>query len=259
MAALWGIAAACPPALLLAYTLGARGARLRAATAAALTLGATAALAALTAAIVLAPPVFDYGAVLGKAYLFYDAQKSGPLGPGNRVPWRGDSAMHDAGPRGADLVGGFYDAGDHIKASMSIGVSASLLAWGLLEFPAAHDAAGQTDIAAGHIRHAAEYLLKCHTKDEEFVGQVREDWRVGRGVEEERERSNTTITHTLPPHHHHHPTGRRLQDRPRLLGPPRGHGRHGHGPPLPGHQRDTPGERPGGPRRGRAGGRVQSV
>jgi len=171
--ALWGAASALPPALLLLYALGVRGAGARRACAAALALAALAGGGALLAAHRLAPADYDYGAVLGKAYLFYDAQKSGPLGgAANRVPWRGDSAMHDSGPRGADLVGGFYDAGDHIKASMSIGVSASLLAWGLLEFPAGHAAAGQAGVAAGHVRHAAEYLLKCHTKDEEFVAQV---------------------------------------------------------------------------------------
>ena len=249
--ALWGAASALPPALLLLYALGVRGAGARRACAAALALAALAGGGALLAAHRLAPADYDYGAVLGKAYLFYDAQKSGPLGgAANRVPWRGDSAMHDSGPRGADLVGGFYDAGDHIKASMSIGVSASLLAWGLLEFPAGHAAAGQAGVAAGHVRHAAEYLLKCHTKDEEFVAQVGGTGGGGGGGRAAR-RGPTT----LPPR----PPGRRLQGRPRLLGPPRGHGRPGHGAPALRAQRDAPGQRFGGPSRGRARGRGQSV
>jgi hypothetical protein len=43
--------------------------------------------------------------------LFYDAQRSGKLPPDNRVAWRGDSALQDASPSGADLSGGWYDAG----------------------------------------------------------------------------------------------------------------------------------------------------
>ena len=191
----WGLLGAIPAVLLLAYAAGwGRGKaapgndnlfvpdpRLRRACAAAAVAAALLSAAALAATTVLSPPTYDYGEVLSKAYLFFDAQKSGPLTlgeeggwgiPANRVPWRGDSAMKDSGPRGADLVGGFYDAGDHLKASISIGVSASLLAWGLLEFPEAHKQSKQADVAAAHVRHAAEYLLKCHTADEEFVGQV---------------------------------------------------------------------------------------
>lgn len=195
VAVCWGLVGAIPAALLLAYAAGwGRGKagssednvfvpdpRLRRACAAASVAAVLLSAAALTATSVLSPPTFDYGDVLSKAYLFFDAQKSGPLSlgeeggwgiPTNRVPWRGDSAMKDSGPKGVDLVGGFYDAGDHLKASMSIGVSASLLAWGLLEFPEAHEQSKQAEIAAAHVRHAAEYLLKCHTRDEEFVGQV---------------------------------------------------------------------------------------
>jgi len=197
VAVCWGLVGALPAVLLLAYAAGwGRGKpspnsgdgtcvpdppRLRRACAAASLAAVLLSVAALATTSVLSPPTFDYGEVLSRAYLFFDAQKSGPLTlgeeggwgiPENRVAWRGDSAMRDVGPRGIDLVGGFYDAGDHLKASISIGVSASLLAWGLLEFPEAHKESKQADIAAAHVRHAAEYLLKCHTGDEEFVGQV---------------------------------------------------------------------------------------
>ena len=54
---------------------------------------------------------YNYGEVLGLSMLFYDAQRSGKLPPDNRVAWRGDSALQDASPSGADLSGGWYDAG----------------------------------------------------------------------------------------------------------------------------------------------------
>ena len=56
---------------------------------------------------------YDYDEVLHKSLLFYEAQRSGALPSGNRIPYRGDSAMGDAkdGYTGAqiDLTGGYYD------------------------------------------------------------------------------------------------------------------------------------------------------
>ena len=56
-------------------------------------------------------PEYNYGEVLGLSMLFYEAQRSGKLPADNRVAWRGDSALHDASSTGADLSGGWYDAG----------------------------------------------------------------------------------------------------------------------------------------------------
>ena len=52
---------------------------------------------------------YDYEEVLHKSILFYEAQRSGVLPPNNRIPWRGDSAVHDSSPSGRDLSGGWYD------------------------------------------------------------------------------------------------------------------------------------------------------
>lgn len=49
--------------------------------------------------------------VLHHSYEFYEAQRSGALPPGSGPAWRGDSALADAAPNGAPLVGGWYDAG----------------------------------------------------------------------------------------------------------------------------------------------------
>ena len=46
---------------------------------------------------------YDYAAVLENSLLFYEAQRSGPLPPEQRVEWRGDSALDDSPP------GGYYD------------------------------------------------------------------------------------------------------------------------------------------------------
>ena len=56
-------------------------------------------------------PEYDYGQVLGLSWKFYEAQRSGKLPANNSIPWRGDSALGDKAPDGADVTGGWYDAG----------------------------------------------------------------------------------------------------------------------------------------------------
>jgi len=50
------------------------------------------------------------------------------------VNWRGNSALTDGSDRGIDLTGGWYDAGDHVKFGFPMASSATMLAWGLLEY-----------------------------------------------------------------------------------------------------------------------------
>ena len=49
--------------------------------------------------------------MLGLSWKFYEAQRSGKLPANNSIPWRGDSALGDKAPDGADVTGGWYDAG----------------------------------------------------------------------------------------------------------------------------------------------------
>src|SRR5215213_7612657 len=76
---------------------------------------------------------FNYAEALQKAIFFYDEQRSGRLPAGNRVSWRGDSAVNDGRDVGLDLSGGFYDAGDHVKFGLPFGFSMTMLAWGAVE------------------------------------------------------------------------------------------------------------------------------
>jgi hypothetical protein len=68
-------------------------------------------------------PNTQWSNVLGNSLWFYDAQRSGKLDQGtygNRVSWRNDSALQDGSDWGLDLTGGWYDAGDYIKATFPL-------------------------------------------------------------------------------------------------------------------------------------------
>ncbi|WP_432214998.1 glycoside hydrolase family 9 protein, partial [Salmonella enterica] len=79
------------------------------------------------------------------SYLFYEAQRSGPLPSDQRVTWRWDSALGDGSDVGHDLTGGYYDAGDHVKFGFPMAFTATVLAWGLIDFYDGQNAAGQLD------------------------------------------------------------------------------------------------------------------
>ncbi|XP_071510732.1 uncharacterized protein [Diadema antillarum] len=117
-------------------------------------------------------PIFDYDEVLRKSILFYETQRSGFLPADNRIPFRGDSATNDRGNNGEDLTGGWYDAGDTVKFGLPMAQSATLLAWGLLEYEQAYVQSGEYANALDSIRWATDYFLKCHVSANEFYGQV---------------------------------------------------------------------------------------
>ena len=120
---------------------------------------------------------YNYGQVLRLSILFYEAQRSGKLPSENRVEWRKDSALDDKGENGEDLTGGWYDAGDYVKFGFPMASSATVLAWGLVEYKKAYEAAGQYDQMLNSIKWATDYFIKAHTEKEEFYGQVRRDSR----------------------------------------------------------------------------------
>ncbi|KAL3861575.1 hypothetical protein ACJMK2_007601 [Sinanodonta woodiana] len=115
---------------------------------------------------------YNYAEVLEKSILFYEAQRSGKLPANNRIPWRGDSALHDQGDNGVDLTGGWYDAGDHVKFGLPMAYSVTMLAWGLLEWKQAYEQSGQLQYMLDSIKWPLDYLLKCHTAEHELYVQV---------------------------------------------------------------------------------------
>ena len=85
------------------------------------------------------PAKYDYASVLAESLLFYEAERSGKLPADNRVAWRGDRALGD------EVVGGYYDAGDHVKFGFPMAATATVLAWGGINFQEGYSRAGQLD------------------------------------------------------------------------------------------------------------------
>ena len=115
---------------------------------------------------------FNYGEALQKSLFFYEAQRSGDLPADYRVSWRGDSAMRDGADVGVDLTGGYYDAGDHVKFTLPMTSSMTLLAWGLVQYPDAYARSGQLDRVREAVRWGTDWLVKAHPSPNVFYGQV---------------------------------------------------------------------------------------
>src|SRR3954469_21314738 len=115
---------------------------------------------------------FNYGEALQKSLFFYEAQRSGDLPATNHVNWRGDSGMNDGSDVGKDLTGGWYDAGDHVKFGLPMAASATMLAWGIVEYRDAYVQTGQLNNALEQLKWATDYFIKAHTATNELYGQV---------------------------------------------------------------------------------------
>jgi len=115
---------------------------------------------------------FNYGEALQKSLMFYEFQRSGELPEDKRDNWRGDSALTDGADVGADLTGGWFDAGDHVKFNLPMAYTVSMLAWSMYENKDAYQKSGQLKYAMDNIRWAADYLKRCHIGPNKYAFQV---------------------------------------------------------------------------------------
>lgn len=115
---------------------------------------------------------YDLNEVLHKSILFYEAQRAGKLPENNRVPWRGDSVLTDGCDIGVDLSGGWFDAGDHVKYTFPAAFTATMLAWSILDFEDAYQAANELENALDQVRWKLEWLLAAHLSPNELVVMV---------------------------------------------------------------------------------------
>ena len=71
-----------------------------------------------------------------------------------------------------DLVGGYYDAGDHIKFGFPMAFAMTMLSWSVIEFEREIAACNQLEHAVDAIRWGTDYLIKAHTQSNTLWGQV---------------------------------------------------------------------------------------
>ncbi len=101
----------------------------------------------------------NYAEALQMSLYFYECQQAGPLPEWNRVEWRGDSTTDDA------VTGGWYDAGDHVKFNLPMAYSASMIAWGLYQYPDGLESIGQMDTYVNNLSFVLDYLAACDLGD----------------------------------------------------------------------------------------------
>lgn len=109
--------------------------------------------------IVSAAGSYNYAEALQKAIYFYECQQAGPLPEWNRVEWRGDATMND------EVLGGWYDAGDHVKFNLPMAYSAAMLGWALYEYGDDIEASGQRLHLERNLAFALDYLVACDRGD----------------------------------------------------------------------------------------------
>ncbi len=144
-----------------------------------------------------ATPHYSLPLGLQQSLYFYDAQKSGPARTGNDQPlsWRDDDDPTDScvplqpmsntgasntggtnlsasfiaanksvlDPNGTgclNLSGGFHDAGDTVKFGLPQTYAASVLGWGMYEFPQAYTATSSWNHAMDEMKWFSDYFLR---------------------------------------------------------------------------------------------------
>ncbi|KAH6820295.1 glycosyl hydrolase 9B18 [Perilla frutescens var. hirtella] len=113
----------------------------------------------------------DYADALSKSILFFEGQRSGYLPPDQRLAWRDHSGLGDGWEVGADLTGGYYDAGDNVKFNFPMAFTTTMLAWSVIEFG---DRMPPSELrnALTAIRWSTDYLLKSVSQPNRIFVQV---------------------------------------------------------------------------------------
>lgn len=114
---------------------------------------------------------YNYAEALQKSMFFYEVQQSGKLPEWNSVPWREDSMIDEDGNETDVVTGGWFDAGDHFKFNLTNAYSASLMAWGYIQYKDAVDKAGLGESYRNNIQWAMDFVLGCD-KGDKVVGTI---------------------------------------------------------------------------------------
>jgi len=103
---------------------------------------------------------YNYAEALQKSMFFYEAQQSGVLPEWNSVSWRADSMVDEAGNETDVVPGGWFDAGDHLKFSLTNAYTASVLSWGLIEYGDAVKKVGLYDLYTKNLKWGLDFAIR---------------------------------------------------------------------------------------------------
>ncbi|MGN0591790.1 MAG: glycoside hydrolase family 9 protein, partial [Ruminococcus sp.] len=125
-------------------------------------LGVTGMTSGIATGSVSAEPnsAYNYGEALQKSMFFYEVQQCGVLPEWNEVQWRDDCMTNDYIP------GGWFDAGDHLKFTLTNAYAATMLGWGLLQYPDGVEATGQMEMYKNNLAFVCDYIAACDLGDE---------------------------------------------------------------------------------------------
>lgn len=71
-----------------------------------------------------------------------------------------------------DLVGGYYDAGDHVKFGLPMAFTITMLSWSVIEYRREIEAAGELEHALEAIKWGTDYFIKAHTSPNVLWAEV---------------------------------------------------------------------------------------
>lgn len=103
---------------------------------------------------------YNYGEALQKSMFFYEVQQCGVLPDWNKVSWRADCMTNDPTP------GGWFDAGDHLKFTLTNAYAATLLAWGLLDYGEGVKSVDEYEEYKLNLGWGLDYLVQCDLGDQ---------------------------------------------------------------------------------------------
>ena len=103
---------------------------------------------------------YNYGEALQKSMFFYEVQQCGEIPDWNKAQWRDDCMVNDYIP------GGWFDAGDHLKFTLTNAYSAAILGWGYLQYKDGLEKCGETDEYLLNLKWALDYIAACDLGEE---------------------------------------------------------------------------------------------